>query len=388
MSESIILYVHHVGSHGGATNSLNEMVGGTTSQLKRVLMAPHGSASRHFEEFFDEVIYVRGVPQFDNTRFSFYRGVRWLILLRELYLFLLSFPILLSYLLKNSKKIVAVHYNEVTLIPLALCSQLFRLQHVFHVRSVQQVNKRQAVIFRLFSNAIFLPIDEYVDATLPRDAKRNICRNTFKLDEKKKFYNEQLHENLATFEFVILGGEPYQKGIDIALEALTHLRQSRKLDLRVTIFGLPNLLSLKTKIRRKLSRSYDACIGTLLMHQNSDWVTIESFNYERDEIFKNKNALLFTSRLNAPGRPIIEASYFGIPSIFCTDRQIDGVFEEVSISCANGVENVVSAIETLLENYTEKYCNAPFEKVTKIHSSTSQACVLTRTYGEKICEKY
>lgn len=388
MPETIVLYVHHVGSYGGATNSLIEMVGGTTSKSKRVLIAPRGSASGQFEEVFDEVVFVRGIPQFDNTRFSYYRGIRWLILLRELCLFLSSFPTLLLFLLKNSNKITAIHYNEITLVPLALCSQLFRLNHVFHVRSLQKINKRQSVIFQLFSNATFLPIDEYVDATLPSTAKRSICRNTFKIDETKKFYADQVHAASETFEFVILGGEPYQKGIDIALEALMHLRQLHELDLRVTIFGMPDLLSLKTRIRRKLSRSYDSCIRTIETHQNSDWVTIEDFNCEREKIFKNKKALLFTSRLNAPGRPIIEASYFKLPSIFCSDQQITGVFRDVSITSMNSVESVIRAIETLLDQYAEKYHDAPFEKVIEMHSTVAQACVLTRTYGEKICIKY
>lgn len=387
MVKKVLVYVHHVGSNGGATSSLIEMISGTTTKAKRVLITPRGSAAPQFDTLFDQVIYVPGIPQFDNTRFGHYRGIRWLILLREICFFLLTAPIFLLFLLRYSRNISAIHYNEITLVPLALISKYFVRRHVFHVRSLQAVNLRQSIIFRIFESSIFLPIDEWVQATIPYAVEKELCRNTFTAHNKtiKKIFPNM--PNRKRFELVMLGGEPYQKGIDIALEAVAQLREALGIDLQIKIFGLSNMDNWKSRLRRCISPEYNRCINTVLIHQLSSWVTFEGFTSDREYIFGNKNVLLFTTRLNAPGRPIIESCHFRIPSIFCSDNKFPAVYKDVSICCACDVDNVKVAIEGMLEKIAIGISSDTFERVVAIHSIQHQVRTLSKSYGVQICQK-
>lgn len=384
----IILYVHHVGSSGGSTNSLINMISGTSTAAERVLIVPKGSAATRLENLFDRVVYVPGIPQFDNTKFGFYRGFRWIILLREIYLFVLSIPIFLKFLFFNSHRIVAVHYNEITLIPLALISKMFSMHHVFHVRSLQAVNRRQSLIFRFFSDAIFLPIDEYVNDTIPKSSKSFLCRNTFIRNQIKIKPDIIKKPKDSKFEFVILGGEPHQKGIDIALQAIEKIRKTYFFDLKVTIFGMPELNSWKVKVRQIISSDYNLCINIIKQHRHSPWVSFENFSHDQEYIFKNKDILLFTTRLNAPGRPIIEGCHYHVPSIYCTDQQVSGVFNDVAISCSNSVESVTLTINSMLEKLADGFSKNAFNQVVEMHSSKLQASILEKSYGVKICERF
>ncbi len=51
------------------------------------LLSPRGSAISQFREVASDAVEVRGMSQFDNTRYSHYRGIRWLVLLREIFMF-------------------------------------------------------------------------------------------------------------------------------------------------------------------------------------------------------------------------------------------------------------------------------------------------------------
>jgi glycosyltransferase involved in cell wall biosynthesis len=388
VAEKVLVYVHHVGSNGGATNSLVEMISGTTTSARRVLIAPRGSAAPQFDTLFDQVIYVPGIPQFDNTRFGYYKGIRWLILLREIWLFFLTAPIFLLFLLRYSRNISAIHYNEITLTPLALISKCFVRRHVFHVRSLQAVNWRQSLIFRIFSKSIFLPIDEWVQATIPYAVEKQLCRNTFTFHNKTIQQSFRNRSNKTRLELVMLGGEPYQKGIDIALEAVSQLREELGIDLQIQIFGLSNIHNWKSKIRRCISPEYNRCINSVLSHRLSSWVKFEGFTSDREYIFGTKNMLLFTTRLNAPGRPIIESCHFRVPSIFCSDNDNPGVYKDVSICCACDVDNVKVAIEEMLEKIAIGISSDSFESVVALHSTHYQVRTLSQSYGVHICQKF
>ncbi len=134
-----VLYVHHAAPFGGASRSLLELIRSFPAGAVQPLVL---TRSGQFQEILAaagvEVLGCGGVSQFDNTRYSHYRGWRWLVLLRELaYL-----PSTLRGLLAARRKwgrVDLVHINDLTLLPaIWLARRLFGCPVIVHVRSVQQ----------------------------------------------------------------------------------------------------------------------------------------------------------------------------------------------------------------------------------------------------------
>src|SRR5262245_42206448 len=81
-----VLYVHPVGTFGGASRSLLELVAGfPAGSVAPRLVTQRGSVVPVFEGQGMDIIQTAGISQFDHTRFGHYRGKRWLLLLREAY---------------------------------------------------------------------------------------------------------------------------------------------------------------------------------------------------------------------------------------------------------------------------------------------------------------
>ena len=80
-----ILYLHPSATFGGASKSLIELFGVMRqSGIEATVLTPAGSAARAFTDVGMEVVSVRGLSQFDNTRYGHYRRLRWIIPFREL----------------------------------------------------------------------------------------------------------------------------------------------------------------------------------------------------------------------------------------------------------------------------------------------------------------
>ena len=132
-----ILYLHPAGAFGGASKSLVELYRQLAKRdVAGMVLTPGGSAKKAFSEAGLDVCEVRGLSQFDNTRYGHYRRVRWLILLREL--LLLPFSLRALWRLR-SESFDLVHINEITLLPLGIVAKrLLRVPLVVHVRSLQR----------------------------------------------------------------------------------------------------------------------------------------------------------------------------------------------------------------------------------------------------------
>jgi glycosyltransferase involved in cell wall biosynthesis len=68
----------------------------------------------------------------------------------------------------------------------------------------------------------------------------------------------------------------------------------------------------------------------VLKSQLSDQFHFIDFTYDIQSVYKKMNVLCFPSHYDAPGRPIFEAAFYGVPSIVAvlaprTDTLINGV---------------------------------------------------------------
>src|SRR5438552_8361208 len=127
-------------------------------------------------------IETRGLSQFDNTRYGYYRGIRWLLLLREVCF--LPFTLLAIVKARIRWSMVdAIHVNELTGIStVVLCKLIFRRPIVVHVRSVQECEKSPRrtswinFVLRHFADAV-VAIDQTVQRSLPRDLNVYVVHN-------------------------------------------------------------------------------------------------------------------------------------------------------------------------------------------------------------------
>ena len=105
-----VLYIHMTGAFAGGSRSLFEAVRALPKgEVQPLFVAPKGSVHDFFAGI-GEVVDAWGLSQFDNTRYSHYRGLRWLVLLREL-AFLPSTFLALRRAHRRWKKVDLIHVN-------------------------------------------------------------------------------------------------------------------------------------------------------------------------------------------------------------------------------------------------------------------------------------
>ena len=154
-----VLYIDGDGPLGGASRSLYELV----SHLKPLGVKPYilvtrGNVVPYYSELAEEIITTYGLTRFDNTKYSHYRGVRWLIIFREL--LRLPSTIISIYKAKQMwKDIDLIHINELTeIIPAIIVKKLFNVPVVIHSRSLFW-NEEKSKRFRWIKKTVLKYID-------------------------------------------------------------------------------------------------------------------------------------------------------------------------------------------------------------------------------------
>ena len=262
---------------------------------------------------------VRGLSQFDNTRYGYYRKLRWLIVLRELWLLPFS---LLALLRLRREAFDIVHLNEVTLLPLGIVAKrMLRVPLVVHVRSLQRKpenglrSKWVNRMLRRHADAI-VPIDHTVSATLAEDLPLNIIHNGLSFAE--------LPERLSakdgdTVTVGFLGVLIPLKGIFELLEAMRVLK-SRGVRIRCLVVGenARQLSGIKAWVLGKLGFATDvrADIEAFIRHAAlEEQIRLLGFVGDVRDIYPQLDILCFPSHLDAAGRPVFEAAFYSIPSV-------------------------------------------------------------------------
>ena len=129
-----ILYINHVDIMAGSSKSLSEILKSTSdSEIKKYVICRKGAFSNFLKLEKIPHIHTFGVSQFNNTKYGFYRKLRWLILIRELFIF----PFFLISIIKAKIKwrnFDIIHLNEITIIPCVYIIKLFfKIQKLFHL---------------------------------------------------------------------------------------------------------------------------------------------------------------------------------------------------------------------------------------------------------------
>jgi glycosyltransferase involved in cell wall biosynthesis len=315
-----ILYLHPFGAYGGATKSLAEMVAALPAGcVQGVALAPPGVAARSLATAGLEVLPVRGIAQWDDTRFGHYRGLRWLILLRELaYL-----PGTLLALRRAAAHgpFDLIHCNEVTallagiLAKKRLCAPL-----LVHVRSLQRGDDGGPVsawlirLLRRHADAV-IAIDEAVRRTLPADLPVRIVYNGMsvpaelppKLDDSGPFRVAivgVLHRAKGVYEFVAAAKLLRERSVDVQLLVVGENVRS--------VTGLRGWLLRRLDFARDVRGELEAYVAE---HGLQRQVEFTGFVADIRGVYDRIDAVCFPSHLDAPGRPVFEAALFGLPTV-------------------------------------------------------------------------
>lgn len=356
-----VLYLHPVGSLGGATKSLIELF----KQLHLrgvvgVVVTPIGKSSDAFQDIGMTAIVGQRLSQFDNTRHGYYRHLRWIILLREL----VHFPASLAQLWRVRKEqFDLIHLNEITLLPVGIIAKcLFKRPLIVHVRSLQrglETGWRTRLVNKLlarFADAV-IAIDHTVASTLPAALPLHVVHNGVNMPARNGCTSSQKGPSEKPVRVGFLGMLIPLKGIRELVQAMLILRQ-RGVQIECWIAGenAHTFTGISAWALRKLGFAWD--IRTELeqfiaQHDLSEQVRLLGFVSDVHTIYPQLDIVCFPSFLDAAGRPVFEAALYGIPSVLAISNPMpDAVLHEVTGLAITTSEPVViaDALQRLAEN--------------------------------------
>lgn len=334
-----ILYIHPSGAYGGSSKSLIELFRCLRAKgVEATVLSPRGTASVAFADAGMDVRLVRGLSQFDNTRYGYYRGIRWLILLRELYF--LPFSLAAIWSLRR-KHFDLLHVNEVTLLPLAiLVRRWLDLPMVIHARSIQraaQTSRRVRWIKKCLERraAAVVAIDQSVAEALGDVRELNIVRNGLEVPSVLLDSSPSEHGGCRRVRVGFLGVLAAMKGIFELLDAMRILKD-RGVSAELVIAGENSrkLKGIKARVMQKLGFYSDVrsdLESAVERYGLADRVKFLGLIRDVCSLYPQIDILCFPSHLDAAGRPVFEAALFGVPSVVAVaDPRPDAVVHNVT----------------------------------------------------------
>lgn len=279
---------------------------------------------------------VKGLSQFDNTRYGYYRKVRWLILLREL----LLLPFALAGLWRLRREpFDLIHINEITLLPLGVVAKwLLRVPMVVHVRSLQRKpgsglrTRWVNGLLRRYADAV-VAIDHTVAATVEAELPLSIIHNGLEVTGQSVARCPGAEGETVKVGF--LGVLIPLKGIFELVEAMRILK-ARGVSIECLVAGenARQISGLKAWILRKFGFARDVRteLEVLIRREGlEDRVKLLGFVSDVRELYPQLDILCFPSHLDAAGRPVFEAAFYSVPSVVAvTDPVPDALLHEVT----------------------------------------------------------
>jgi glycosyltransferase involved in cell wall biosynthesis len=320
-----ILYLHPAAAFGGASKSLIELFGRLRETgVQGLVLTPAGSVCEAFSKAGLEVCAVRGLSQVDNTQYGHYRRLRWIILLRELWFL----PFCIGALWRMRRESFdLIHINEVTLLPLGILAKLWlRLPLVVHVRSLQCApgsSRRTRWVnawVRRYADAV-VAIDHTVARTLESGLPLSVVHNAIHVDAGKQPLQQARGDGPVRVGYlgVLLG----LKGIFELAEAIRILKE-RELNIECIVAGenARQLSGFKAWVLGRLGFSRDVrkeLEAFIAHHGLQKEIKLIGFVADVRTLYPSIDILCFPSHLNAAGRPVFEAAFFGVPSIVAVE---------------------------------------------------------------------
>jgi len=362
-----ILYIDGVGPFGGASRSLFELISAEPLRdTDMFFVAARGTAVDQYRKRTKEIITARGLFRFDNTKYSYYRGVRWFVILREI----INIPgTILSILIARSrwKNVDAIHVNEITELFTGILAKIcFRAPIIVHVRSPQRVSSRSIRVFlinRVLKRYVdrVIAIDENVRSTLPHDLNVEVIHNSFsqlgnaRADSGIEERFASLKPSLVKVGFV--GNLHQAKGLWDLVEAARLVREKNGNVVFIVVGGdTASEKGLKRRILKLLGLAQNISneLGSYIADNNMDsyfYLFGPTFNIQG--VYERIDILTFPSHFDSPGRPVFEAAFSGVPAIVAVTQPRSDTLVHMETGIAIQAKNPRELAEAILY-YSER----------------------------------
>jgi len=329
-----VLYIDGDGPFGGASRSLFEVVRAMPEgSIEPYFIASHGTAFDFYKLLAKDAINTLGLSKFDNTRYSYYRGIRWLVLLRELaYIPFSLFAIPRAFF--RWRKVDLIHVNEfVYIFPALLAKMLFRAPLVVHVRSLVECEhglRRTRWLNALLAKKAdaVVAIDGNTRASLPQDMQVEVIQNSFTpqcadaVDLEFQAKLDALKSGSLKVGFV--GNLHHSKGLFDLLDAAKILK-AQNVDVEFVIVGWVTIpdkgLKAWALAKAGLAQNVQAELeGRIATEGLQDCFHLLGGTKDIQRVYERLHVVAFPSHYDAPGRPVFEAAFSGVPAIVSVDR--------------------------------------------------------------------
>lgn len=320
-----VLFIHSTSSFGGASKSLAELAKYLSKLVNLSVVTPNGNVVGFFKAA-GMCVHTASISQFNHTEYGSYRGLRWLVLLREFAFFPMSYYKISR--LIQSREFDLVHLNEVTLLPWAWYFKKNNLPVVVHVRSVYQPythSIRDRILFYFFKHYVdhIIAIDETVKASLPAGLPVSVIHNGLSFKNGYPKPREFELSSNSTLNVCIVGSLLRLKGLYEFIESCKILI-NQDFNIKFHIVGTnPRNNGLLTRFYKCVGM-YDDVEADLKefvsQHSLENCVIFHGLLKDISGFYQNMDVVCFPSYYNAPGRPVFEAAYYGIPAIVAVDR--------------------------------------------------------------------
>jgi glycosyltransferase involved in cell wall biosynthesis len=339
-----VLYLDSDGPLGGASRSLFEVVRplAAAGEVDPYFVAVQGTALGFYSQVARDMIVTRGLTKFDNTRYSHYRGLRWLILIREI--FYLPFTVIALVRARMRWKAVdTIHINEVLcIIPGLIARRLFGVGLIVHVRSPARMDAGSLRCRWLFSllekrAAAIIAIDENTRSTLPDSLKVDVIHNSF-TPAKSAQADLSMQSKLdalgsASLKIGFVGNLHLSKGLFDLLEAAKLVRAAgRKVEYMIVGGGTVTDRGIKARVLAAagLAQNVQEDLARRVRDEGlADIFHLLGPTIDIQRVYERMDVIAFPSHFDTPGRPVFEAAFFSVPSIVAVanplpDTLIDG----------------------------------------------------------------
>jgi glycosyltransferase involved in cell wall biosynthesis len=253
-----------------------------------------------------------------------------------------------------------IHVNEITLLPVGVIAKfLLRIPVVFHIRSLQRKGERSyrtKCVFKLLEKYAdgVICIDQTVQRSIPDWIESNVVHNGIviaRADNIKPLFPRKLTIGMA-------GVLIRSKGVYEFIEAAKILLLDRKHDLEFVIAGenARDAKGIVGWLYKQFGFSEDVFSDIkkyTIDNGLADRIRLTGLVKDIRPMYQSLDILCFPSYLNACGRPVFEAAFYGVPSIVAINNPLeDAIIHDVTgivISHPNS-ELLANAIEKLVVN--------------------------------------
>lgn len=316
MIKKKLFLIHNHKNFSGAARSLGENIIRLKKKVEFIIICPRGTSSKFFKSLNVKVIEIKFVPRFNHFEIGFYKGLRWLILLRELVAFV-YFTLFLIKLKKNYSIIERIHLNELELIIVApLIKFFFNSIISSHLRSPLETNKgKKRYNFLKYLCKIYLKniisIDNDCYKTSPL---KNITKVIYNGINLKNINIKNNKRKILTFGFI--GNFIKRKGIYETLAIFKKINKKHKVNL-ICVGKIKKTNYLLNFFK------YEVNFETYIKNNHIDKeknIKILPMTFNLKNFYSNIDVVLFPSHMNAVGRPVIEASCIKKPAIIALKK--------------------------------------------------------------------